>query len=532
MLNRVCLLVLAWGSSLQAQTPPLPAAASPSAVLRWAAQADVLSLDPHSQNHAPTGAVLIQAYEGLTRHSAGYEVEPALATSWTYLSPTLVRFHLRRDVIFHDGTPFGADDVVFSFARIRQPQGTMQVYVHGISEVRKVDDHTVDVMLAGPHPLLLRNLVDFRIMSKTWAERHGATRVADYRAREENYASRAANGTGPYRIVEWIPDNRVSMTLHPRWWEKPSSNVSDVIYRPIASDPTRVAALVSGDVDMVTDLPPQDAARLRSEPGLKVIDGPEVRTIFIALDQGSDELKYSNVKGRNPFKDKRVREALSVAIDRAAIRTNLMRGLSIPAGIMVAPGVNGHAPDFDTPPAFDPPRAKALLSEAGYPNGFQFRLNCPNNRYVNDEAICQTLAAMWARIDVTAQLSIEPMALHGTKVQNFDTSAYMFGWAVPNFDAQFTLQSLVMTKRGGADGSFNFNRISDPIVDGLVDGMKAEPDALRRNQLIRDALQRVKTEHLLLPLHHQVRPWAMRRSITTVHRMDDRPEARFTAIAR
>ncbi|MDP1648246.1 MAG: ABC transporter substrate-binding protein [Rubrivivax sp.] len=505
----------------------LPAQAQ---TLRWAAQNDILTMDPHSQNHATTNAILMHAYEGLTRYNATYQVEPALATKWTFISPTQVRFDLRKGVKFHDGTPFTADDVVFSFGRIKQPQGTMQIYVTGISEIRKIDDHTIDVILGAPNPLLLRNIIDFRIMSKAWAEKNGTANVQDYKAKEENFASRNVMGSGAYKITGWQPEQRITMTINPDWWDKHQGNVREVVYTPIKSDPTRVAALLSGDVDMLTDLPTQDVARLRTDSKIKIVDGPEVRTIFLAPDIGSPELKYSNVKGKNPFADKRVRQALSMAIDRDAIRRNIMRGLSIPAGIMVAPGVNGHAPDFDTPVKADAEAAKKLLAEAGYPDGFEFRLNCPNNRYVNDEEICQAILAMWARIGVRVQLSAENMATFIQKVQNFDTSMYLLGWGVATYDAQYAVQSLARTRTSGADGNFNFSKVSDPVVDRLTDAMKTEIDTAKRNAMIKESLQRIKDEVLLIPIHHQMRPWAMKAGVTTVHRSDDRPEARFTSI--
>ncbi len=519
-------LVLA-ASLAAAFTATQPAQAQ---TLRWAAQNDILTLDPHSQNHATTNAILMHAYEGLTRYSATYQVEPALATKWTYISPTQVRFDLRKGVKFQDGTPFTADDVVFSFGRIRQPQGTMQIYVSGISDIKKIDDHTVDLILAGPNPLLLRNIIDFRIMSKAWAEKNNTAKVQDYKAKEENYASRNVMGTGSYKITGWMPEQRITMTIHNEWWDKHGGNVKEVIYTPIKSDPTRVAALLSGDVDMLTDLPTQDVARLRTDTKLKVVDGPEVRTIYFAPDVGSPELKYSNIKGKNPFADKRVRQALSMAIDREAIKRNIMRGLSIPAGIMVAPGVNGNTPDIDTPTKPDSDGAKKLLADAGYPDGFEVRMNCPNNRYVNDEEICQAVVAMWARIGVKASLMAENMATFSVKFQNFDSSLYLLGWGVATYDAQYMIQSLVRTKSVGADGNYNFSRISDPVVDRLTDAMKTETDVAKRNAMIREALVRIKDEVLLIPIHHQMRPWAMKAGVSTVHRSDDRPEARFTSV--
>jgi peptide/nickel transport system substrate-binding protein len=508
------------------------AAAAPvhAANLRWAAQNDILTLDPHSQNHATTNAILMHAYEGLTRYNDKYEVEPCLATKWTYVSPTQVRFELRKGVKFHDGSPFTADDVVFNFGRIRQPQGTMAVYVTGISDVKKVDDYTVDLILSAPNPILLRNIIDFRMMSKTWAEKNKTTNVQDYKAKEENFASRNVNGTGPYKILSWQPESRIAMAIHDGWWDKHKGNVTQVLYTPIKSDSTRVSALLSGDVDMVTDVPTQDIDKLRADKRLKIIDGPEVRTIFIALDSGSNELKYSNVKGKNPFKDKRVREALNLAVDREAIRRSIMRGMSVPANIMVAPGVNGYAADLDKPLKPDLEKAKKLLAEAGYPQGFEFQLNCPNNRYVNDEKICVALVSMWAKIGVNAKLVAESMATFIQKVQNFDTSAYMLGWGVATYDGQYSLQSLVRTRTTGADGNFNFSKVSDTKVDQLTDAMKTETDVAKRNTMIRDALIRTRDEYLFVPLHHQIRPWAMIQGVTTVHRSDDRPEARFTSI--
>ena len=519
-------IVLAIGAATTLLAMPVAQAQT----LRWAAQNDILTLDPHSQNHATTNAILMHAYEGLTRYSANYEVEPALATKWTFISPTQVRFELRKGVKFHDGTPFTADDVVFSFDRIRQPQGTMGIYVTGVAEIKKIDEHTVDFIMAAPNPILLRNIIDFRIVSKVWADKNNTAKVQDYKNKEENFASRHVMGTGAYRITGWTPEQRITMSANANWWDKTPGNVKEVIYTPIKSDPTRVAALLSGDVDMLTDLPTQDVARLRADPKLKIVDGPEVRTIFLAPDMGSAELKYSNVKGKNPFADKRVRQALSVAIDRAAIQRSIMRGLSIPAALIVAPGVNGHDVALDTPAKADSAAAKKLLADAGYPDGFEVRLNCPNNRYVNDEEICQAVVAMWARIGVKATLAAENMATFIQKVQNFDSSIYLLGWGVATYDAQYALQSLVRSRDKGADGNFNFSKVSDATVDRLVDAMKTEVDVAKRNGMIRDALNRVRDEMLVIPLHHQVRPWAMKAGVTTVHRSDDRPEARFTTV--
>jgi peptide/nickel transport system substrate-binding protein len=508
----------------------LAAAPVHAVLLKWAAQNDILTVDPHSQNHATTISVLQHAYEGLTRYDRNFQVEPALASQWEQVSPTHWRFHLRRNVKFHDGSPFTADDVVFSLNRIRQPQGTMQIHVAGINEARKVDDLTVDLMLGGPNPILLRQLTSFPIISKAWAEKTGSQNVQNPKAMEATFASRNANGTGAYIIKSWEPDTRIVLTANRDWWDKREGNVTEVMYLPIKADATRVAALIAGDVDLVTDLPTQDVERLRKNAQLKVLDGPEHRVIFIGMDQHNAELLYSNVKGKNPFKDLRVRRALNLAVDREAIRRVTMRGLSIPGGVMVAPGVQGYAKDIDAVPPFDIEAARKLLADAGYPNGFELTLDCPNNRYVNDEEICQAIVGMWARAGIRAKLNSMPFATYIGKVLKMDTSAYMLGWGVPTVDALNMLQSLVRTKTAGADGSLNQGRISDAKLDAIIDAIKTEMDPGKRQTLMREALVITRDQHYYVPLHYQLRPWAMKRNVSTVHRANDAPESRFARV--
>jgi peptide/nickel transport system substrate-binding protein len=510
------LVMLACSASTQAET------------FRWAAQNDILTLDPHSQNHATTNNIVSHSYETLVRYDKNYKPQAALATSWNLINPSTMRFNLRRNVKFQDGSPFTADDVIFSFERSRVPPSTTGIYVAGVKEIKKIDDHTIDVISDGANPVLLNSFTYFFIMNKAWAVKNKTEKVQDYKAKEETYASRNANGTGPYIIKEWLPDQRVVMTANPNWWGKLEGNVTDVIYTPIKSDPTRVAALIAGDVDAVTDLPTQDVPRLRNTPALSVLDGPEVRTIFIVLDMG-DELKHGT-KGPNPFKDLRVRQALNMSIDRVGIQRTIMRGLSIPAALMVAPGVNGYLESADKPVAVNIEGAKKLLADAGFPNGFEFTLDCPNNRYVNDEEVCQAVVNMWARIGVKAKLNAMPFATFATKFQAFDSSAYLLGWGVATYDAQYTLQSLIRTRTSGPDGNFNFGRISHPPLDALVDRMKAEANPQTRDKLIREALDMTRDQVLALPLHHQMRPWAMKKGVTMVHNSNDAPKMYYVTI--
>ena len=504
-----------------------------AATLRVAGANDILTFDPHAQNHQTTLAYQQMVYESLVRYTEKYEVEPSLATKWTFVTPTQLRFELRKGVKFHDGAPLTADDVVFSLTRAMTPPSNMTAYVQSVKEARKVDDHTVDVILKAPSPVVLRELTDARIMNKAWAEKNNAAKAQDYKAKEENFAARNANGTGPFILEAWQPDTKTTLKKNPGWWDKPRGNIDNIVFTPIKAAATRSAALISGQVDMVVDPPVQDLERIKRDPNITVIEGAENRTIFIGFDQHRDELLGSNVKGKNPLKDKRVRQALYQTVDIAAIERNVMRGLGKPTGTMVAPMVNGWTKELGTRAAkFDVEGAKKLLADAGYPQGFELTLDCPNDRYLNDEAICQAITAMWTKVGVKTKLQTNPMSIHSAKIQKFDVSAYLLGWGVATFDALYSLDSLISTvdPKGGAAGNFNCGRMSNPKVDLLINNIKTEMDAKKRDDMIHEALQIVKDDYNYLPLHDQIRPWAMRKNVTTVHRADDRPMPTWTTI--
>jgi len=507
---------------------------SQAATMRWAGANDILTIDPHGQNHQTTHAFLQQIYESLVRYDDKYQIEPALATSWEQVSPTQMRFTLRKDVTFHDGAPFTADDVVFSLTRALTPPSNMMSAVQSVKEVKKVDDHTVDVFLKGPNPILLRELTEARIMNKAWAEKHSTVKAQDFAAKEENYASRNANGTGPFSFVEWKPDVTVKLKKNPNWWDKPKGNIDEVVFTPIKSAATRSAALLSGQVDFVVDPPPQDLARMKANPDIQIIEGVENRTIYLGLDVFRNELPEAGIAGKNPLQDQRVRQALYQAIDSKGLHSRTMRNMSIPAGAMVAPMVHGWSKELDArTPDYNAEAAKKLLADAGYPNGFAIKLECPNDRYVNDEAICQAITAMWARIGVKTQLQTMPMAQFVPVVMSNSANAYLFGWGVATFDALYTLDSLFYTKdKDGKSsaGVYNGGRISDSQLDGMIDKIKTEMEPSKRDALIKDALQRVKEQYYVIPLHHQIRPWAARKGVTTFHRADDRPMPNWTTI--
>jgi peptide/nickel transport system substrate-binding protein len=332
--------------------------------------------------------------------------------------------------------------------------------------------------------------------------------------------------------VSWQPDTKLTLVKNDAWWDKPKGNIDEVVFTPIKSAATRSAALISGQVDLVQDPPVQDIDRMRRDPNLKVLDGLENRTIYLGFDQFRDELVGSNVKGKNPLKDKRVRQALYQAVDIAAIERNVMRGLGKPTGTMIAPMVNGWTKELATRAKVRRRGRQEAAGRRRLPDGFELTLNCPNDRYVNDEAICQAVTAMWTKAGVKTRLQTNPMSIHSAMIQKFDVSAYMLGWGVATFDALYTLDSLMHTvdPQGGASGNFNNGRMSNPKLDALIDGIKVEMDTKKRDGMIHEALQIVKDDYNYLPLHDQVRPWAMRKNVNTIHRADDRPMPTWTTI--
>jgi peptide/nickel transport system substrate-binding protein len=495
-----------------------------AATLRWSNRGDMQTTDPHSQNEGLTNNINSLVYEFLVDRTKTMGLEPRLAESWQQVSPTVWRVKLRAGVKFHDGTPFTADDVVFSYERARSDTSQLRAYSNAAGIAKKIDDLTVEFTTNGPNPIEIDHFATINIMSKAWCEKNRATKPQNYTAKEDMITAHQANGTGPYMLKAREPDVRTVLVKNPNWWGikagKFEGNIDEVIFRPIVSDATRVAALMSGEVDVINDPPPQDVPRLKQTAGIKVHEGMENRVVFIGMDQARDELLYANVKGKNPFKDVRVRQALYQAIDIDALRTATMRGLSQPTGVML-PSPLMSTPELEKRIPFDRAKAKQLLTEAGYPNGFEVTLDCPNNRYVNDEKICQALAAMWSQIGVSTRVNAMPRANYFPKLEKLDTSLYMLGWGGGNTDAIFTLQPVLSTHSGKGDGDYNYGRYTNPTLDELTAKIKVEMNSELRLKMIRDALAVQKAAFNHLPLHRQVIPWASRANVSVVHRADN-----------
>ena len=489
--------------------------------IRIANQGDALSLDPHSLNESLQLSVDSNVYETLVGRNKDLSLAPLLATSWKQTSPNVWRFELRKGVQFHDGTPFTADDVVFSFVRAKGEGSDMRATLSDIKEVRKVGDLAVEIETAGPFPILPDVISLTMIMSKKWCEENKATMPVDRRKGIENTASFKANGTGPFRVRERQPNVRTVFTRNGTYWGKIEGNAQEIIFTPIANPSTRVAALLSGEIDVMEPVPVQDIARINATASARVIAGAELRTIFLGMDQKRDELLYSSVKGKNPFKDKRVRQAFYQAIDINGIKRTVMRDASRPTALLVGPGINGWNAEQDKRLPFDVEAAKKLLADAGYPQGFEVSLNCPNDRYVNDGQICQSVAANLARIGVKINLVTETKGTYFPKILRRDTSFYLLGWTPTTYDSHNALSSLTACPDDKGTGQFNLGAYCNPKLDTLTKQIQSESDKTKRNALIKEAFALHADDVGHLPLHQQSLAWGVSKKVELTQLADN-----------
>jgi len=494
----------------------LACGASNAVTLRVANVGDVQSMDPHSLNETLQLSFTASIYEGLVTRAKDMALAPALATKWTQTSPTVWRFDLRKGVKFHDGTPFTADDVLFTFKRAAADGSDMKGYVAPIKDVRKVNDFTIDIETTMPFPILPDTLTTLGMMSEKWCVENKAERPVDRRKGIENTASFKANGTGPFRLKERQPGTRTVIVRNFNYWDKVESNVDEVVFTPIGNDATRVAALLSGEIDVMEPVPLQDIDRIKASGAFNVLQGPELRTIFLGMDQKRDELLSSSVKGKNPFKDKRVRQAFYQAIDIDAIKSRVMRNAAAPTALMVGPGVRGFMPDMNKRLPYDPEAAKKLLADAGYPNGFEVGMNCPNDRYVNDGPICQAVAANLARIGVKVNLQTETKVSYFPKILSRNTSFYLLGWTPSTVDSHDALLNLMATPTDKGQGQFNLGAYSNPKLDELTQKIQVETDDPKRNAMLREAFKLHQDDIGHIPLHQQALAWSSSKKVSLV----------------
>ncbi len=492
--------------------------------IKWSMQGDSLTLDPHAQNEGPTTQVSRQVYEALVTRGLDMSIEPQLATDWKTTDPNTWIFNLRKGVKFSDGTDMTAKDVVFSILRAKQPTSDFKEYISTISDVKEIDNYTVQVSTSKPNPILLNQLSNIFIMSKKWSIDFGATVSQNWDGGEETFSATNAMGTGPFKITLREPNTKTVFERNSNWWGSMKDNsVSEIHLLPIKNSATRVAALLSGEVDLVTDAPVQDLARIGNSADHEVVSTAQMRTIFLGMDQAADKLRSGNT-GDNPFKKKEVRQALYQAIDIEAIKKKVMRGLSEPAGIITFPGVNGYTQDLDKRLPYDVDAAKKLLADAGYPKGFDVELRCPNDRYVNDEAICTAVVGMLGKIGVNVNLFAQTKSKHFKELKEDKGDFYMLGWGVPTLDSHYVFHYLY---ESGA--SWNKVNFSNSEVDAAIRVMEGEVDLDKRNAAIANAWKIVKDDISYLPLHHQVISWATKNNVDVPIRPNNEPLFRFAS---
>jgi peptide/nickel transport system substrate-binding protein len=492
-----------------------PLAPAEARTIRWAAMGDALTLDPHATSDAGTQALNRQIYDTLVTRGPKGELVGELAASWRTLAfdAQSWEFRLRPGVRFHNGAALTADDVVFSLQRALAPASDMKALLASVDRVTKVDDLTFRVRTKGPNPLFPNALTGVFILNRASAEAGGAAQPQDWRLAPEGFAARNANGTGPYALVSREPGVRTVLRRNEQYWSKDPAaplEITEVVHTPIRSGAARIAALAAGELDFVQDVQAQDVDRLKSLRNVTVTTGNQNGTVFLGLDAVSPELKGSGVKGKNPFADKRVRQALSLAINRIALQ-QVLRGQAVPAGALVPPAAAGWSRELDQPPAADATKAKALLAEAGYPEGFTVTLHCPSDAVVNGEVICQEVVGMLARVGVVVNLVMLPKAQALAAIQKSppESEFFLAAFDVPTLDSEAAFAALYHT-REGRYGAMNAARFSNPELDRKIEALTATADPAKRAVAVAEIWKAVQEEAVYLPLVHPVLAYAAR----------------------
>ncbi|MEM7520183.1 MAG: ABC transporter substrate-binding protein [Pseudomonadota bacterium] len=494
----------------------VPAAAEE---FKFAVTTDPQTMDPHAVNSAPVLGFLNNVYEGLVRRGKDMAIEPALATSWEAIGDGEGwRFTLRQGVTFQDGAAFDADDVVFSYRRASDENSDTRSWFSPVSDVIKVDDFTVDIMTTAPNPIFPDSIANWMIMDQDWAEANAAG-LPD--KENGNFATLNANGTGAFAIESRAPGLSTVLVPHVGWWGEVEHNITRSELTPIQNPATALAALLSGDVDFINPVPIQDVARLSGNPDVQVIEGIEARVIMLGFPHEADALKYSEETTENPFADVRVRQAAAHAINVPAILQTIMRGNAAPANQLVSPAMSGYSSGLNGF-AYDPEKARALLSEAGYPEGFSFGLMCPNDRYLNDEAVCQAITGMLAQVGIRARLDAMPVANYWPELRADNYDMYLLGWSPGTFDAEHPIRFLASTPNEEKRlGSWNFGGYSNARVDALLPLIQSTIDLAKRQAMLDEVAQILVDEVAYVPLYVQPLVWGARANIALTQRPDN-----------
>lgn len=489
---------------------------------RWAGKTDPQTMDPHAVSSAPVLGFLNNVYDGLVRMSKDMELEPSLATSWEPIgNGEGWRFHLREGVTFHNGAAFNADDVLFSYERASSEASDVRSWFAPVTEVAVTDDYTIEFYTSAPNPLFPASIANWMMMDRGWAEANNAT-LPDKES--GNYATLNVNGTGAFKLSERQPGLTTTIVPNANWWDEAEHNITSATFTPIQNSATAVAALLSGDVDFIEPVPIQDAARLASNDKVKIIQGVETRTIMLGFGHEADKLKYgANAGDANPFQDVRVREAVYKAINVDAILQTIWRGNAEAASQLVTPALSGFSDLHAARMAYDPEGAKALLAEAGYADGFGFGLMCPNDRYPNDEAVCQAITGMLAQVGIDAQLNAMPVSNYWPELRADNFDMYMLGWSPGgSLDHEHPLRFLASTPNPEKKlGSWNFGGYSNARLDEVLPSIQSEIDPAKRQALIDEVVGLYQDEVAYVPLYVQPLVWGIGSNIELTQRPDN-----------
>ncbi|MEW9920448.1 ABC transporter substrate-binding protein [Marimonas sp. MJW-29] len=499
----------------------LLASGAQAAEFTWAETTDPQTMDPHAVNSAAVLGFLNNVYEGLVRRNKEMEIEPALATAWAPIGAGEGwRFTLRQGVTFHDGAAFNADDVIFSYERASSEEADTRSWFAPVSEVIKVDDYTVDIMTTAPNPIFPDSIANWMMMDNSWAEANGTTRPDKENG---NHATLNTNGTGAFRVTAREPGLRTALEPNAGWWDEATHNITRAELTPIQNPATAVAALLSGDVDFINPVPIQDTERLKQNPDVNVIQGIEARVIMLGFPHEAGALKYSaETTDKNPFADARVRQAVAHAVNVPAILQTIMRGNAEEVSQLVSPAMRGYSDALADRPAYDPERAKALLAEAGYADGFTFGLKCPNDRYLNDESVCQAVTGMLAQVGMRATLDAMPVQNYWPELRADNYDMYLLGWSPGTFDAEHPIRFLAATPDEEKKlGSWNFGGYSNARVDKLLPMIQSEIDDAKRQAMLDETARILQDEVAYVPLYVQPLVWGTRANIELTQRPDN-----------
>ena len=486
--------------------------------LAIAVASEPTSIDPHFHNLGPNNDIAAHIFDRLINQGPNQELLPGLAVSWGPVGETTWEFKLREGVTFHDGTPFTADDVVFTMGRagnVPDSPSSFGTYVNSIREVEVIDDHTVHIHTHEVHALLANDLSTVAILSRKHGE--GAT-TAQYNSGEVTV------GTGPYRFVEYVPGERIVLEANTDYWGD-APQWEQVTFRPITSDPARVAALLSGDVDVIDGVPTTDIATLEANDNVSLSQGVSNRVIYLHIDSDREVTPHVTAKDGseipNPFRNVRVRKAISHAINREAIVERIMEGVAIPAGQLLPEGFFGVSENIEVP-EYDPELARELLAEAGYPDGFKLTVHGPNDRYINDAEILQAIAQMLSRIGIETSVDTMPRSVYFGRASALEFSLMLVGWGSGTGEASSPLRALLATHNPETGmGSTNRGRWSNAEFDALLEEALQTLDADQRAGLLARATEIAMDQVGLIPTHFQVNTWGTRKGLTYTPRTDE-----------